>query len=135
MSTFIDIKYEGDLSTTCIHKPSKTQLHTDAPPDNNGKGRYFSPTDLLATALGTCMITVAGITAKAHQIHIGEPLLEVEKIMASEPRRVGEVKVKITFKEVLNEKERLIIQRAALNCPVAKSLHPDLKQEVEFVFA
>ena len=133
--SFMSISYQGGLRNKATHALSNTTLITDAPPDNNGKGESFSPTDLVATALGTCMITLMGITADKKEIKFESCEAEIEKIMASDPRRVQEVKIKMKIKDLgYSEKEKTILKQAALNCPVAKSVHPDLIQNVSFEF-
>lgn len=128
------IIYNGELRTTATHLKSGSIIETDAPPDNNGKGERFSPTDLVATALGSCMLTIMGIKAREQGWHIEGADVSIEKVMGSEPRRITGVKVNINFpaSHGLGEKERTILERAALNCPVAKSVHPDILQDVKF---
>ncbi len=130
------IEYLGELRTEATHIQSNSLIHTDAPKDNHGKGEAFSPTDLIATALGSCMISVMGIVALKEGITTVEgTIAEVIKVMYTEPRRIGEIHIKITFpKKNFTEKEKLMYERAAHTCPVAKSLHPDLKQIIEFVW-
>lgn len=129
-----EILYNGQLRTTATHLQSGTEIQTDAPVDNNGKGEKFSPTDLVATALGSCMLTIMGINAAKNGWNIEGTKISIEKIMGTEPRRIVETKVVFNFPENhgLGEKERTILERAALTCPVAKSLHPDLLQTVTF---
>jgi uncharacterized OsmC-like protein len=123
--------YLGELRTEATHLLSGSKLITDAPPDNHGKGAFFSPTDLVATALGSCMITVMGISAQTHNFNLDGTRLEITKIMSSEPpRRISEVIIEITFPEDYPEKVKRIIDHTVKNCPVALSLHPDLKQTV-----
>lgn len=126
--------YQGDLRTRAKHLQSGNELITDAPTDNQGKGEAFSPTDLLATALGSCMLTIIGIAANTHGFNIDGTEVKITKIMASNPRRVAEVVVEFFFPNAqsYSAKEKLLMQKAALDCPVAKSLHPDLKQSVHF---
>jgi putative redox protein len=128
------IIYTGELRTTATHLQSGTVIETDAPVDNNGKGERFSPTDLVATALGSCMLTIMGITARQHQWQIEGTRVGIQKIMGTEPRRITGVKVIFDFPEGhnLGEKEKTILERAALTCPVAKSVHPDMLQDVTF---
>jgi putative redox protein len=128
------ILYNGQLRTTATHEQSGTEIQTDAPTDNNGKGERFSPTDLVSTALGSCMLTIMGITAGKNNWNIEGTKVSIEKIMGTEPRRIVQTNVNITFPEGhgLGEKEQTILERAALTCPVAKSLHPDLLQNVKF---
>jgi len=128
------IIYTGELRTTATHLQSGTVIETDAPVDNNGKGERFSPTDLVATALGSCMLTIMGITARQHQWEIEGTRVSIQKIMGTEPRRITGVKINFDFPEghQLEEKEKTILERAALTCPVAKSVHPDILQDVTF---
>lgn len=125
--------YQGDLRTLSTHLASGNELITDAPKDNHGKGEAFSPTDLLSASLGACMLTVMGIAAKAHQIEMHDVSMEITKIMAADPRRVSEIVVQFNFKgAIYSDHDKLILERAARTCPVALSLHPDLKQSVTF---
>jgi putative redox protein len=130
------VKYIGDLRTESEHLASKQQLITDAPVDNHGKGQAFSPTDLMATSLANCMLTLMGIKAQGEGMtSIDGTTAEVTKIMYAEPRRVGEIHIKLTFpKNNYSDKEKKIYEHTAHTCPVAKSLHPDLKQVLEFVW-
>ncbi len=133
MSVTIKTKYLGELRTESVHLKSNNSLITDAPLDNNGKGQAFSPTDLLATALATCMITVMGINANKHGLNIDGINCSVTKIMAINPRRVSEIMIEFNFpKNNFDEKQKEILREAAQNCPVAFSLHPDLVQTVSF---
>jgi len=125
--------YLGELRTESTHVRSGEKLVTDAPPDNQGKGESYSPTDLLATSLGTCMLTVMGIAARTHNINMDGTKIKVTKVMAPNPRRVSEVH--IVFDMPANnysDKEKSILENAAQTCPVALSVHPDLKQVLEF---
>jgi uncharacterized OsmC-like protein len=128
------IIYEGNLRTVAKHLQSETMIETDAPVDNQGKGERFSPTDLVATALGNCMLTIMGIKARDMNVSLKGTKVDITKIMASAPRRIGEIKVVINFPESLevDEKQRTVLERAAMTCPVFESLHPDLKKDVEF---
>ena len=127
--------YEGGLRTTSTHVRSGNSIITDAPPDNHGLGQAFSPTDLTATSLVTCMITIMGITAEKHQWKMGEVDGSVEKIMAEGPRRIIELNIEITFRNAdLDAEKKAFLERAAINCPVAKSLHPDIRQNVKFIY-
>ncbi|MCB2219729.1 MAG: OsmC family protein [Bacteroidetes bacterium] len=124
-------RYIGELRTKAKHVRSGNEIITDAPPDNKGKGEAFSPTDLLATALGSCMITIMGISAREHGFNIDGTTAKIWKIMESNPRRVGEVKIEIRFpKNNYSEKEKKLIEKAAYTCPVYLSLHPDLKKTI-----
>lgn len=126
--------YKGELRTEATHMLSGTMIETDAPPDNNGKGARFSPTDLVATAMASCMCTLMGIAANNHEFRLGRIDCEIVKIMAANPRRIAEVKVKMTFpaEDVYDDKQKKILEKAALTCPVIESLHPDLKKTVDF---
>lgn len=128
-------KYIGELRTEAMHVRSGNKIITDAPVDNQGRGEYFSPTDLLATALGSCMLTIMGISARTHGFDIDGTDVKITKIMGTNPRRVVEVVVELTFPHNnYSLKERKLLELAAKECPVANSLHPDLKQNVVFKF-
>ncbi|WP_198330137.1 OsmC family protein [Psychrobacter cibarius] len=124
------VTYQGNLRTTASHLQSSNEIITDAPIDNQGKGEAFSPTDLLATSLASCMLTIIGIKARDMDIDIAGTTAEVTKIMAADPRRVSEVHVAITFNKQLDDKTQKIFYNTALTCPVAKSIHPDIIQKV-----
>jgi putative redox protein len=129
------IKYLGNLRTEATHLLSGQTLISDAPLDNNGKGEAFSPTDLLATSLGNCMLTIMGIVAERHSIDIKGVTVDVTKIMESSPRRVGEIIVEFNMpKNNYSEKEKELLEHAAHTCPVAKSLSSELKQTVTFTY-
>lgn len=129
----IETTYLGDLRTEATHLQSGTKILSDAPTDNQGRGEAFSPTDLLASALASCMMTIMGIASRTHQIDIEGAKCEVTKIMSAEPpRRIVEVVVNFHFPKAYNEKEKALLEKAALNCPVILSLHPDLKKTVTF---
>jgi hypothetical protein len=133
MSKISQIEYKGALRTSSIHLKSGQQIITDAPTDNNGKGEAFSPTDLLSTSLGCCMLTIMGIVAERHSISIEGTKIDISKIMGTEPRRVIEIIVEMNIPRAdLSDKDKHLLEQAALTCPVAKSLHPDLKQTVHF---
>jgi len=126
--------YQGELRTSATHLQSGNLIETDAPLDNQGKGARFSPTDLVATALASCMATIMGIAARTHEIEMEGTAFEVEKVMASDPRRIAGIRVDIRFPEgnVYNDKQKAILEHAALTCPVYLSLHPDLVKTVKF---
>ena len=128
------IIYEGDLRTTCTHLKSGQSIITDAPTDNHGKGEAFSPTDLLATSLGSCMLTVMGIVADRNGININGTKANITKAMAENPRRVAEIVVEIIFPngKTYSDKEKALLENAAKSCPVAKSLHTDIDQKISF---
>jgi uncharacterized OsmC-like protein len=127
------ITYNGGLRTTSVHERSGNEIITDAPIDNKGQGAAFSPTDLLATSLGNCMLTIVGIAANEHGFNIDGATCEITKIMAENPRRVSEIVVNFQFPaNNYSDKDKKIIERSANTCPVAFSLHPDLKKTVSF---
>ena len=126
------VTYQGDLRTTAIHLQSNNELLTDAPLDNQGKGEAFSPTDLLATSLASCMLTIIGIKARDMKIDVTGATAEVTKVMSADPRRVSEIQVVITFQQTLDDKTQKIFYNTALTCPVSKSIHPDIAQNVIF---
>jgi putative redox protein len=129
------VVYQGNLRTQLIHLHSGTQIITDAPLDNQGLAQSFSPTDLVATALGSCMMTVMGIKARDMQLDLTGTEIEITKVMAANPRRISEVHA--TFKFAPNnftDKDKTILENTARTCPVAVSLHPDIKQVLEFVW-
>jgi putative redox protein len=129
------IEYLGELRTEATHLQSGKQIITDAPTDNHGKGEAFSPTDLVATALASCMISIMGIKLQGSGKDIKGATSEVTKVMYSEPRRIGEIHVKISVPDNnFSEKEKQILINAAHACPVAKSLHPDIKQVITITF-
>jgi putative redox protein len=127
--------YKGDLRTTAKHLASGNSIITDAPVDNNGRGEAFSPTDLVCAALGSCMSTIMGIVATRNNINIEDMETEITKIMAPDPRRI--VEIVLTFKMPANnytEKEKAMLENAARTCPVALSLHPEIKQTIFFQY-
>lgn len=127
------IKYTGGLRTEAVHLKSGNTIITDAPVDNNGKGEAFSPTDLLSTSLGSCMLTIMGIVAQRHEINMDGTSIDITKIMEGNPRRVGEIIVEFNMpKNNYTEKEKDLLENAARTCPVAKSLSTELKQTVIF---
>lgn len=131
-----ELVYQGELRTLATHVYSGTQMFTDAPLDNQGKAASFSPTDLVAVALATCIITTIGILMKEENLKLEGSRLAVRKIMASNPRRISEIQVDIEIVDnqiTYQQKERL--ERIAHECPVARSLHPDIKQQLLFSYA
>ena len=129
------IIYKGNLRTEMTHLQSASIVQTDAPVDNQGKGELFSPTDLVATALGSCMMTIMGIKSRDMNIDLNETEMEVTKVMGTNPRRIVEIKIDVHFPKALSslsEKEKTIIENAGLTCPVAKTLHPELVQNITF---
>ena len=126
--------YEGELRTKATHLQSGKTIYTDAPVDNQGKGDAFSPTDLVAASLASCMLTIMGIVARRDGILLEGTVAEVEKIMVKDPRRIGEIKIKFIFKHIIEEKDRVKLERAARTCPVSGSLHQDLKENIDFIY-
>ena len=128
------VSYLGNLRTESVHIYSNEKIVTDAPTDNNGKGEAFSPTDLVASSLSSCILTVIGIVSKQIRYDLTNTTSSVKKIMGDNPRRIVEIEVKIEFSQSTDSKKRAIIEKTALNCPVAKSLHPDIKQNISFIW-
>lgn len=130
-----EVIYVGELRCNAKHLDSGIEILTDAPKDNHGKGESFSPTDLLATSLGTCMITVMGIEARSLKIDISGTILSISKTMGTLPRRVVEIGIELKIPDRnFTEQEKNKLMDTGLNCPVAKSLHPNLKQNIQFQF-
>ena len=133
MSVRIEVRYEGELHTQATHGPSGATLETDAPKDNEGRGEAFSPTDLLATALGTCMLTVMGIYARRKGWEMKGARVTVDKHMVADPvRRVGRLEVRFEMPAGIPAEARKPLERAAHTCPVHQSLHPDVKVDATF---
>ncbi len=131
----IDIQYNGQLRCRVEHAPSASQIFTDAPVDNHGKGENFSPTDLMASALGTCMATIMGIVAERKQIDLTGLQLSVEKSMSADlPRRISRLKVEIRVPRTVKQEDRQILKNAALTCPVHQSLHEDIEVPIDWVY-
>ena len=127
------VTYLGDLRTEAIHLLSGTKIFTDAPPDNQGRGEAFSPTDLCATSLATCMITIMGISARNHGFDIRGTHATINKIMAADPRRIARVEINITMpKNGFDDVQKKLLETAARTCPVAFSLAEGIEQEIVF---
>lgn len=129
------VVYNGALRTTCTHIQSGSFFETDAPVDNHGKGERFSPTDLMATSLATCMITVMGIKARSMGFDLDGISAEVLKIMKSDPRRVGGIEITFHIPDTLkdtDEKTKTILKNTGETCPVMKSIHPDIEVKVDW---
>lgn len=126
------VTYEGGLRTSSVHINSGNSVITDAPMDNNGKGEAFSPTDLVATSLAACMATIMGIKANDKQEDISGITFHVKKVMDTEPRRISEIHIDVNIPYNWDDKQKEIYQKAALTCPVAKSLDPQIKQIIKF---
>lgn len=131
----IQAEYQGDLHCKATHGPSHAELNTDAPVDNQGRGESFSPTDLVATALATCILTVMGILARTLEIDIAGATATVQKEMSSTPpRRIQSLRVRIHIPHALSAENKQKLERAAHTCPVHKSLHPDIHKPIEFTW-
>lgn len=129
------VVYQGELRSVLTHNKSQQQIITDAPVDNHGKGEAFSPTDLLATSLGACILTVLGIRAEQMGLNISGSSVQLEKLMETNPRRVSGILVELEIMGVKEKGTRALFERLAYACPVAKSLHPDIKQDLRFTFS
>ena len=128
------ILYKSNLRTEATHTASGQVILTDAPIDNNGKGEAFSPTDLVATALASCMITIIAIAAEKNNIDVSKTSANVKKIMGSNPRTISNIFIEIKMSKALAQKDRIRLEKAALACPVHKSLHPGMKKEITFTY-
>lgn len=125
------VKYTGNLRTEAVHLKSGNTIITDAPLDNQGKGEAFSPTDLTATSLASCIFTIMGIAARSHDIEMEGATADVVKVMASDPRRIARIEVEITMPDkAYSSREKKILEAAARHCPVALSLHPDTEERI-----
>ena len=126
--------YEGDLRTVALHNASGTRIETDAPVDNQGKGERFSPSDLVATALGSCMLTIMGMKARDLNIDLKGTRIEIQKIMKPDPRRISGISLTFHLPRTshVSEKNKTILQRAADTCPVMYSIHPDIDVQVNY---
>lgn len=131
MATSI-VRYLGDLRTSSMHMQSGTEIITDAPTDNQGKGEAFSPTDMVANSLATCMITIMAIKARDMDVELKGTTAEVTKIMAAEPRRIDEIHIHFEMDHAADSKTKIILERVAMQCPVHFSLHPDIKKVITF---
>ena len=126
-------EYQGDLHTSCTHGPSGAHLETDAPVDNQGRGEAFSPTDLVATALGSCMLTIMGIVARRHELSLEGARVTVEKTMTAAPvRRIATLDVRFQLPGTVPEEQRIVLRRAAESCPVHASLHADIQVRISY---
>ena len=126
------VKYLGELRTQSTHVSSGKSIITDAPIDNHGKGEAFSPTDTVATALASCLLTIMGVKAKQLKIDIRDTSANVKKIMGENPRRINSIIIDVYFKKDFDEKIKKILEKAALTCPVYYSLNSSLKKEIQF---
>ncbi|MBL4661096.1 MAG: OsmC family protein [Alcanivoracaceae bacterium] len=128
------VEYKGQLRTVAVHLQSNSEIITDAPIDNHGKGEAFSPTDLVATALASCMMTIMGIKAESMDIDLTNTSASIKKHMGTTPRRISEIEVTILMNQNFDGKTRKILEAAALTCPVGQSLHPETRQNIQFVY-
>ena len=126
-------KYLENLRCEMEH-PSSTVILTDAPKDNRGEGKFYSPTDLVAAALGSCMLTIIGIRARDKNIVIGKPDFEITKHMGSNPRKISKIEIRIVFKEMIDKMDREYLENEARNCPVALSISESIEQEISFQY-
>ena len=126
------ITYLGDLRTTSVHLQSGTEILSDAPTDNHGKGEAFSPTDLVANALGSCMISIMAIKSKDLNVDLVGSTIEITKVMQAEPRKIAKIIVVLNIPITVDEKTRIILERVAMNCPVLLSLNADIEKDVTF---
>ena len=128
------ILYEGNLRCNALHLQSKSAIETDAPTDNRGKGERFSPTDLVCTALATCMVTTMAMKATDMGLELKDTTIDVKKHMTADPRRISKIDLAVSFPKDLSleEKDKIILQRVGDNCPVIKSLHPDIELNINY---
>ena len=124
------VTYLGELRTTSTHLQSGTQILSDAPTDNHGKGEAFSPTDLLANALGSCMISIMAIKSADLQLNLEGSTVEVTKFMQAEPRKIAKIGIVMNMSIAVSEKNKIILERTAMNCPVLLSLNPDIEKDI-----
>ena len=134
MNSF-EIKYKGYLRTTARHIESGSIIDTDAPKDNHGLGECFSPTDLVCTSLASCMLTIMAIAMKKHDVNIKGTKAMVNKKMRTNPRMISQIDIKITFPSNYDDKIKKLLERAALNCPVHKSLSDKIQKNIEFIYS
>jgi uncharacterized OsmC-like protein len=126
------VTYLGELRTSSVHLQSGSEIITDAPVDNQGKGEAFSPTDMVANSLATCMLTIMGIKARDMGVNLEGSVAEVTKVMQPSPRKIAKIEIVFNMKSDADDKSKEILQRVAHTCPVALSLHPDIVQDVTF---
>jgi uncharacterized OsmC-like protein len=126
--------YKGDLRTECEHIQSSNKFITDAPLDNNGKGEAFSPTDTVATALASCMLTIMGIKANENDLDIKGTFAEVTKHMEANPRRISKIDILVNVKGELTDRDKTLLENSAKTCPVIQSIHPDVIKNIIFKY-
>ncbi len=129
----IKVNYIGELRTSSIHIDSKSRIETDAPKDNNGLGRKFSPTDLVASSLGSCLLTIMGIVAKRHDLDLGNTYADIEKYMEEKPRRISKINIDIFFDKKIDDKNKNLLIRASKHCPVHNSLDKEIDININFI--
>lgn len=134
MAVLIKGKYLSDLRCEMTHDESNATILTDAPKDNQGKGESFSPTDLVASALASCMMTIIAIRAKTKKIVIGNPTYTIKKFMMTNPRKIEKIEININYNVILTENDKEYLETEAKTCPVALSIHPNIKQEINFKY-
>lgn len=127
-----EVTYLGQLRTSSIHIQSGSEIISDAPIDNNGKGEAFSPTDTVANGLASCMFTVMGIKAESMDVNLSNSIAAVTKVMGTEPRRITEIHIQFTMLASVDDKTKTILEKTAMTCPVFYSLHPEIKKEITF---
>jgi len=128
----IKVDYLGELRTISLHIDSKSHIETDAPKDNNGLGRKFSPTDLVASSLGSCLLTIMGIVAKRHNVDLGNTYANIEKYMSEKPRRISKIKIDIFFDKKIDAEKKTLLIRASKHCPVHNSLDKGIDININF---
>ena len=133
MNTF-EIKYKGDLRTTAIHLDSGSEISTDAPKDNNGLGETFSPTDMVCTALASCILTIMAIAVERDDIDIKGTTAVVKKTMGKNPRRISKIDIDLTFPREYDQKTKTVLERAAYNCPVHHTLSETVEKNISFTY-
>lgn len=130
----VNVIYQGEKHCSLTHGPSGSRIETDAPKDNNGKGERFSPTDLIGAALASCILTTIAIIGEKKGLSFEGATAEVEKEMTAAPRRIGSLKMKVTLPSSLTDDQRRECEEIALNCPVHRSLHPDIQLPIIFIY-
>jgi uncharacterized OsmC-like protein len=133
MNTF-EIKYKGNLRTTATHLDSGSEINTDAPKDNQGLGEAFSPTDMVCTALASCILTIMAIAVEKNGININGTNAVVKKTMGDSPRRISKIDIELTFPMDYDQKTKVILERAAHNCPVHHTLSNEVEKNINFIY-
>ena len=133
MNTF-EIKYQGDLRTIATHLDSGSQMCTDAPKDNNGLGETFSPTDMVCSALASCILTIMAITVEKNDVDIKGTIANVKKIMVNKPRRIAKIEINLIFPKDYDSRTKTLLERAACNCPVHHALSESVEKNISFTY-